>query len=291
MGELSRAAWWSSLRPKTLVAGLVPVLVGSALAARAGRFRVEALLLAGLGALAIQLIVNLHNELADARRGADAEDRVGPRRGLQSGMISARALKRAIAALLVFAVATGALLTWLAGPPILGIGVASLIAAFLYTGGPYPLAYLGIADVFVLAFFGWAAVLGTVFAHGAPIDLDAFLVATAMGLLSTAILVVNNLRDRHTDARVNKRTLAVRFGAGFARFEYVACLGLAFACLGAVALRGAVGLALAAPLLAPAFLLARRVLAEDGPALNLRLEHTARLLAALGVVSAVGVML
>jgi len=222
------AVWGSALRPKTLVASLSPVAVGSAVAAKAGSFSWTVLVLVLLAALGIQAVVNLHNDLADARRGADGPDRLGPPRASQMGWLTPRQIVTGILVALGVVVVCGGLLVWLAGWPLLALGLASILCAFLYTGGPLPLAYVGVADLFVVGFFGVGAVVGTVFAHGATLPAGIWWLGLAVGFAANTLLVVNNLRDRKSDARAGKKTTAVRFGVQFARVQYVFCWVLAY---------------------------------------------------------------
>lgn len=221
-------AWWLAARPKTLAAGLVPVLVGTAVAHQSGGVVVLAALACAVGSILIQIGTNLANDYFDAKKGADTDDRLGPERAVQKGWISPRAMAVGTAITLTLAFGVGLYLIHLGGWPIAAIGVASLICAIAYTGGPFPLAYLGLGDVFVFIFFGLAAVVGTTWVQTHTAPPSAWIAGAATGLLATAILVVNNLRDRHTDAIANKRTLAVRWGAKAARIEHAVLISGAF---------------------------------------------------------------
>ncbi|HHH30993.1 MAG TPA: 1,4-dihydroxy-2-naphthoate polyprenyltransferase, partial [Polyangiaceae bacterium] len=276
-------AWVQAIRPATLTAALGPVAVGTGLAIADGAFDASVALAALLGATFIQIGTNLYNDYADFMKGADTDERLGPARAVQRGWLGPRAVK--VGALLAFAVASlfGAYLIHVAGWPILVIGVLSLVSGVLYTGGPAPLAYTGLGDLFVLAFFGLAAVGGTYYAQAKTIVPEALAGGVAVGLLATAILVVNNLRDRHTDHKAGKRTLVVRFGEAFGRREYVGCIVGAYVTAGVVTvatvLRGEPSWGWLAPLLSMplAVVETRRVMAADGAALNPRLGGTARL--------------
>lgn len=289
-------AWVQAIRPATLTAALGPVAVGSALAAADGAFEPIVALAALLGAIFIQIGTNLYNDYADYVKGADTDERLGPPRAVQRGWLEPKAVRAA--AFLAFGVASmfGVYLILHAGWPILLIGVLSLISGVIYTGGPAPLAYTGLGDLFVLLFFGLAAVCGTYYAQALTLSPQAVAGAFAVGLLATAILVVNNLRDRHTDAKAGKRTLVVRFGEAFGRGEYLLCVGGAYAIPIGVfvvktALEGSPPWGWLAPELSLplAVVEARRVMAADGAALNPRLGGTARvglvysLLLALGL--------
>jgi 1,4-dihydroxy-2-naphthoate octaprenyltransferase len=257
-------------RPRTLAASVAPVLVGTAVAAQVGGLRPLPALLALLSSLAIQIGTNLANDYSDFKRGADAE-RVGPQRVTQSGLVQPATVKRG--AFIAFGVAMllGVALAALSGWPIVAIGVFSIAAGWLYTGGPWPLGYHGLGDLFVFLFFGLVATCGTVYAEALAVPRQAWLAGAAMGALSTAILVVNNLRDRETDAKVGKNTLAVKLGPSLTRVEYAALLALAFALPW--------WLGRPWPLLALPFAVQplRKVLRSEGAALNPALGETARL--------------
>jgi 1,4-dihydroxy-2-naphthoate octaprenyltransferase len=217
-------------RPKTLAAGLVPVVVGTALA---GAWTPIHSLRAGaclLGALLIQIGTNFANDAFDALKGADTPLRLGPARAVASGLISARAMLIATALILTLALGVCLYLSWIGGWPILILGLISLLCAIIYTGGPYPLAYIGLGDVFVFLFFGLFAVLGSYWIQVAPlthhkITVLCVLVAETVGLQATGIIAVNNLRDIPTDTIAGKRTLAVRLGDRHARI-YICVLHL-----------------------------------------------------------------
>lgn len=212
--------WILAARPKTLPAAAAPVLVGSALAWRAGGFRLFPAVAALVGALLIQIATNLANDYFDFVKGADTSDRVGPVRVTQAGLLSPRAVLGGLCVVLLLALLVGAYLVWIAGAPIVWIGLASLACAVAYTGGPFPLAYLGLGDLFVVVFFGLVAVGGTVFVQLLSLPPGTLWAGAGVGAVSTAILVVNNLRDIGTDARAGKRTLAVRLGVTGTRVEY-----------------------------------------------------------------------
>lgn len=177
-----------------------------------------------LGALLIQIGTNLSNDYFDFVKGADTEERLGPARATQAGWIRPEIILRS--SLLVFAAAViiGIFLVLRGGWPIVLIGIASVICGILYTGGPYPLAYLGLGEVFVVIFFGPVATLGTYYVQALEFSKEVFIAGLAPGLLSTALIAVNNLRDIPTDIKARKRTLAVRFGYRFARIEYTLCI-------------------------------------------------------------------
>ena len=204
--------WLAAARPKTLVAGLVPVLVGSAAAYHSGSVSFTVFISALLGALLIQVGTNYVNDAADFLRGADTSARIGPPRMAQLGLITPKQLYRGAAFCFILATLFGVLLTVHAGWPVLAIGVFSILAAISYTAGPMPLAYYGLGDLFVLIFFGWVAVCGTYFAHGNHISLETYILGGAVGFHAVALIAVNNIRDISTDISAGKRTVAVRIG-------------------------------------------------------------------------------
>ena len=213
--------WMAAIRPATLTASIVPVAVGGSLAWSHGHQQIDALFAALLGALFIQIATNLHNDYEDFVRGADTEERLGQARVTQKGWMTGRTvLMGAILAVLV-AIGCAAYLTVIAGYPIVLIAIFSLISGFAYTGGPKPLGYMGLGDVFVFLFFGVVAVCGTYYAMSLTFHLTILLASIPVGLLASAILVVNNLRDRVTDIKVGKRTVVVRFGEKFGRNQYL----------------------------------------------------------------------
>jgi 1,4-dihydroxy-2-naphthoate octaprenyltransferase len=217
-------AWILASRPKTLTAAAAPVLAGTGLAAHHGTASALPAAAALVGALLIQIATNLANDYFDFVRGGDTHERVGPLRVTQAGILSPGTVKRGTMVTLLAALLVGVYLSWVGGWPVVVIGLASMACAVLYTGGPYPLAYHGLGDVFVFLFFGLVAVGGTYWVQGHALPPDVWLVGSASGAMVTAILVVNNLRDIDTDARAGKRTLAVRLGASGTKAEYVILL-------------------------------------------------------------------
>jgi len=216
---------WLAARPRTLAAALAPVLMGSALAFRDGRFHTRAALAAAAGALLIQIGTNFANDFFDHRKGADAE-RLGPERLTSAGRVSPAWMRRAFLLAFVLALLPGAYLIARGGWPIAGIGLGGIAAGIAYTAGRNALAYLGLGELFVFLFFGPIAVAGTYYVQALEWSPAAWIAGIAPGLLSTALLCVNNLRDRESDARVGKRTLAVRLGRRFAKAEIVLALVL-----------------------------------------------------------------
>jgi len=273
------ATWLIAARPKTLCASVVPVLVGTALVPRVDWLLFGCTL---LSAVCIQVGTNYVNDALDFKRGADTAARLGPLRVTQAGLLSAAAVMRGAYVCFASAVALGVPLVVRGGWPIVIIGLASVTAAYLYTGGPYPLAYHGLGELFVLIFFGVVAVCGTVYVQTLAFDAASTIAGIAVGLLSVAILSINNLRDVDNDRLSNKKTLIVRLGATFGRIEIALAALLPFAC--AIVLRRYVPL-LALPL---ALLLIVRVNRSEGTALNRCLAIAGALEWAFGILFVIG---
>ncbi len=270
------------------------MLVGSALAAHDGGFRWDAFAVAMFAALAIQVGVNYANDVADAARGADTAARIGPTRAVAGGLLTPRQMWQGVAVAFGLAALAGLYLAWIAGWVVIAIGVASLVAALGYTNGPVPYGYYGLGEVFVFAFFGLVATVGTRYVHDQTAPADAWLLAVPVGFLITAILVANNVRDLPTDAAAGKRTLAVLLGRTASRTLYTALVVGAFDLVLGYAVVGwtpgwtALGL-LAAPLAVP--LLRTIWIEETGPPLIGVLVGTARLQLAFGALVALGALL
>jgi 1,4-dihydroxy-2-naphthoate octaprenyltransferase len=288
--------WFMAARPRTLPAAIAPVLVGTAAAVwEAGNLpRVGGFLAALVGSVFIQIGTNLANDYSDARRGADTADRLGPVRVTASGLVTPRRVLAATWVAFAVAVACGIYLAFLAGPVILAVGALSIAAGVLYTGGPRPYGYAGLGEVFVFLFFGLVAVNGSYYVQLERIDLLPFGLSLAVGALSTAILVVNNVRDLETDRRAGKRTLAVRLGRERTRRLYVLLVDGAYVLLVLTLIAnggpwwGLLGL-LSAPLLArPTGAVLTRT---DGPALNGALAGTGALLAAFSLLLSAGLLI
>lgn len=221
--------WLSAARPATLWAAVAPVLVGSALAVADGVYRWDAFLVILVAAVAIQIGVNFANDAADAARGADSVERIGPQRAVAAGLISSRRMLLGAAAAFGVATVCGAYLIYLGGPWILVIGIASILAALGYTNGPVPYGYIGLGEVFVFIFFGLAATVGTRFVYDRTAPGAAWVAGAVMGFLAVAILIANNWRDIDSDRAAGKRTLAVRMGRTATRALFVTILLLPFA--------------------------------------------------------------
>ncbi len=288
--------WIAGARPATLPAAIVPVLVGTAVGATAAQVRIAPFIAALAAAILIQVGTNYFNDYADFRAGADTPARLGPRRLASSGLATPRAVL--LAALIAFGGAglIGVYLVMVGGWPILVIGMLSIVCGFAYTGGPWPLAYVGLGDLFVFVFFGVVAVLGSAYLQSDDLTSGAILASLPVGCLVTAILVVNNLRDIETDRAAGKRTLAVRLGAGVARAQYVALVAAAYALVLGMWLANATGSSLYwLPLLTLplALLVLRAVLAHDATAasLNAALKRTGMLHLSFGVLLALALLL
>jgi 1,4-dihydroxy-2-naphthoate octaprenyltransferase len=300
-----RRAWLMAARPQTLPAGVAPVVLGVGLAVADGVFAPLPALAALVGALLIQVGTNLANDYYDAVNGADTGDSEGFTRVTAGGLIEPARVRRATVLAFGLAVLVGTYLVFVGGTLTVVIGLSSIAAGVLYTGGPYPYGYYGLGDLFVFVFFGLVAVTGTYYVQavstvaagplppGVPagtVTVDGLLAGVAVGALATGILVVNNIRDRETDSEAGKRTLAVVLGDRLSRVEYVGLLALAYAVPPVFWARG-YGPAVLAPqtTLPLAALTARTVLSRTGgDALNPALERTGQLLALYAVLFAAG---
>lgn len=296
LGELR--LWWQAARPATLPAALSPVIVGTAagLAGPGGEagLRLLPFLAALLGSILIQVGTNFANDYSDFHRGADTHERLGPTRVTQAGLLTPIQVARAIAVTFAAAVLVGAYLVWVGGWPIVGIGVASILCALAYTGGPWPYGYHGLGDVFVFIFFGLVAVGGSAYLQTGGVSTLALIAAVPIGLLITNILVVNNLRDLPTDRAAGKRTLAVRIGDQATRWQYALFVVIAYAVPVVLLATGIVGVWVLLPWLTiPLAVGAVRTIAGglDGRELNPMLGRSGKLQLLYGVLFAVGLVL
>lgn len=295
MGEVtpgSVRAWLLAARPATLTAAFAPVAVGTACALRVDGFLWDAALGALLGAFLIQIATNLANDLFDFQKGADDEDRLGPTRVAQAGLLSVAQLRMGIAMTIALALGVGVYLTWVAGPWVVAIGLSSILAGLAYTGGPFPLAYNGLGDLFVMVFFGFVAVCGTSFVQTGYVPVLAWLASVPIGALATAILVVNNVRDFEGDRRAEKHTLVVRFGRDNGVREYVLLLLASYGTPVALWLLGWTTAWVLLPFATVPWgvRLARSVAHDRGVALNPTLVGTAKLLSVFGLLFAIGMV-
>ena len=285
--------WILAARPKTLPAAFAPVLVGTAVAWVAGGFRAGPATAAALGALLLQIGSNLANDVFDFERGADREGRTGPLRVTQAGLLTPSQVRAGMAIVFGLALLVGIYLTIEAGWPVIVIVLAAIAAAIAYTGGPFPLGYNGLGELFVMIFFGFAAVCGTAFVQATYVPAAAWPAGFAAGCLATAILVVNNVRDIDQDRESGKRTLPVRFGRPWGVAEFVVLLALAYLVplLLVLTNRAALSLLLvlfSAPLALP---LVRSLRRERGVVLNRTLAGTARLFLVWSVLYSAGLLL
>jgi 1,4-dihydroxy-2-naphthoate octaprenyltransferase len=278
---VNAVAWLIAARPKTLSASVVPVLVGTALA---HSVHWPTFFCALGGAVFIQIGTNLVNDALDFKRGADTADRLGPTRVTQAGLLSADAVMRGAYVCFFLAALCGIPLVIRAGWPLLVIGLASIAAAYAYTGGPYPLSYHGLGELFVLIFFGLVAVGGSYYVQRLRFGVTPLVTGFAVGCLAVALLAINNLRDIGNDRASNKRTLAVRFGETFGRLEIAACVLIPFFAVIPITLYPLAALPLA-------LLLLRCVLRAKGAELNRCLAMAGGLQWLFGILFVIGALL
>jgi 1,4-dihydroxy-2-naphthoate octaprenyltransferase len=286
--------WLMAARPRTLPAAVAPVLVGTALAGYLHVFHPLRFVAAMLGAVFIQVGTNLSNDYSDARRGADAEDRLGPVRVTAGGLVPPRQVLIATYVTFGLAVLAGVYLIVVAGWQLLLVGAASILAGVAYTGGPKPYGYEGLGEVFVFLFFGIVAVAGSYFVQVRHLDWEAFALAVPVGLLAAAILVVNNVRDIDSDRRADKRTLAVRLGRERARTLFAVVVYLAYALAPVTWLFGPVTAWVLLPWLTlPLAIRVVRLVRNhaDGPTLNQALAQTGMLQLAFCILLSAGLLL
>jgi 1,4-dihydroxy-2-naphthoate octaprenyltransferase len=224
MPHPSLKIWFHAARPKTLPAGVSPVLIGTAMAYADGYFHPGIFAAIVFAVLMIQIGTNYANDYYDFIKGADTEKRLGPVRATQAGLVSAAAMKRAFILTFGLALAAGLYLVSKGGIPIILIGLASILCGVLYTAGPLPLGYVGLGDLFVLLFFGPVAVGGTYYLLAGQVNSSVILAGISPGLISAALLAINNIRDYETDKIAGKKTLVVRLGVGFGIVEYCSCI-------------------------------------------------------------------
>lgn len=275
----SLQSWLLAIRPKTLPAAVGPVLVGSGVALGDGKFSLLPAVACLLGAMMLQIGVNLANDYFDYKNNIDSEERLGPVRVTQSGLIAPSAVKMGMIISLALASLVFLYLAFVGGPVIIVIGIASVLAALGYSGGPFPLASNGLGELFVFIFFGLVAVGGTYFIQAGQLSWLATAAAVPPGLLITAIMVVNNLRDIDTDRKAGKRSLAVILGRSRTIIEYKLLLVVSYFVPVALYMAGQCGAVVLLPLLTlPMGMgLAKRITSEAGRGLNEMLAATARL--------------
>lgn len=277
--------WILAARLRTLPAAIAPVLLGWAICSDKQTLPA---LMALLGAVLIQIATNFANDYFDFINGADTEERVGPTRATQAGLITPKTMKWAFILTFALTLPIIAFLAIRGGMVIIAIGIASIISGILYTGGPKPLGYMGLGDVFVLVFFGPIAVGGTEYVQSLEWSSEASIIGLASGLISTAILVVNNLRDKETDSKVGKNTLAVRFGEQFARWEYTLCLLIPAGIAIYYAFQNKIWVLLSLLAFIPAIKSMRSMWTESGRALDPNLGQTAKVLILFSIFFSIG---
>lgn len=283
--------WLMAIRPKTLPAAIVPVVIGTAMAYGDGKHHFLSAALCLFCALMIQIGTNLSNDYFDFKNGIDNAKRIGPTRITQAGFVKPSSVKTAFILVFLSAVLSAFYLVLRGGLPIVIIGILSIASGILYTAGPKPLGYIGMGELFVLIFFGPVPVAGTYYAQSLEWNTSAVLIGLACGFLSVSMLAVNNYRDIQTDKETGKCTLAVLFGERFARYEYI--FSIAAACLIPVLIywryRVHPGILLCILLVLPAIPNIKKILSKaDGPALNSVLADTGKLMLIYGVVFSLG---
>lgn len=293
MNILNLKIWADAARPKTLAAAFVPVLIGAALAAHDRSLNWTATAVALVCAFLIQIGTNFANDYFDFVKGADTDARIGFERATAQGIISAHAMKTAAIITMSLAFILGLYLVWHAGWVILGLGVASLVCGILYTGGPFPLGYNGLGDLFVFLFFGVVAVMGTYYINALTWSAASFWASLVAGALSVNILVVNNLRDVEQDRPAGKRTLGVLLGEDALRWEYLLMMILALAIPPHFHFRLDFSLGIFLPWLSVPFawILMRKIWIEDDKRrLNNALVHTAQFMMLYGILFSIGIL-
>jgi len=283
-------AWIAAARPKTLPAAIAPVLVGTAEASRSGSVEAWPVFICLSFALLVQIATNLANDYFDFARGADTSQRLGPERQVASGKIAPKTMLRAAIALFLLAFVVGLSMVSYRGSEMLVVGISAIVFGYAYTGGPYPLAYHGLGDVFVVGFFGWVATMGTYYVIAGELSLEVFLLGLPLGLLANNILVVNNYRDKETDEAAGKKTLVVRWGRDFARSQYAWQLATAYLSLSVyVGITQSFWPCLAFATIPMGTKLIVELRKTQGTALNGLLARSAKLLLAFSALLALGI--
>jgi 1,4-dihydroxy-2-naphthoate polyprenyltransferase len=271
-------AWMLAIRPRTLPAAAAGVVMGAAMSWRDGYFRLDAVLVCLFTALFLQIGSNLANDVFDFERGTDTAERLGPTRVTQAGTLSARQVKIGMTVVFGLAALLGLYLAWLGGWVIIVLGIAAIVSAIAYTGGPFPIGYYGLGDVFVFIFFGLASVAGTYYIQAGFVTPAVWWMTIPPGLIITAILVVNNLRDIDNDRKAGKHTMAVRLGERGTKIQYMICMVIAYLILIPVAWGGMIAWsALLAWLSLPIAMQATKVvMTQKGRPLNMALAKTSQ---------------
>lgn len=286
--------WLSASRPKTLAAALVPVLTGAAIAWNDQFFRMDTTFVALFCAFLIQIGTNFANDYFDFMKGADTDERLGFERATASGLIEPHTMRNATVAAMIIAFLAGLYLVWIGGWVVLAIGLLSLLFGLLYTGGPYPLGYNGLGDLFVFIFFGFVAVMGTYYVNALECSVVSAWASVPVGALCVNILVVNNLRDIDQDRLAGKRTIGVLFGEKILKYEYSGMLTLSFLSLPAIHLFTDISywIYLPLPSLYPAIKLNQTIWTNtDKRLLNKTLGKTAQLMVLFGLFLSAGFIL
>ncbi len=286
-------SWILASRPKTLLAAIVPVLIGSVLAVNVGKYHLAASIIALICSIFIQIGTNFVNDLYDFLAGSDSKNRLGPQRALSSGLITVTEMKWAIFITFFTTLLLGMYLVYLAGWVIFLVGILSIFAGIAYTAGPYPLAYNGLGDIFVFIFFGFVGTVGTYFVQALEINSFVVWASIPVGALITNILVVNNYRDVDEDKMHGKNTLAVKFGRKFTRLQYLSFMILSYAILIIVYFTYKQSYYIFLPLLSfpLAVKLIKMIYTLQGTELNKTLELTAKLSAIYGLLFAIGILI
>lgn len=286
-------AWILASRPKTLTAAIAPVIAGSAVAFSVGGFRLVPALAALFAAIMIQIATNFYNDVVDFERGTDTSERLGPIRVTQAGLLQPSQVRMGVTMTLGVAGIAGIYLYFEAGWPVLLLGLASIMAGIAYTGGPIPLARIGLGDLFTMVFFGFVAVVGTVYVQALSVPISTWLVGLALGSTITALLVVNNIRDIATDKKAGRRTIPVVWGKRAGLLEYILMLIVAYI---APILMTAFGIS--SPLvnlcllsLPMAFWLVSFIAKTEGKQLNLALERTGQLVLIHSLLLSIGLLI
>ena len=286
-------SWLLASRPKTLLAAVVPVMVGSALAISMNKFFVLYSIVALLCSILIQIGTNFTNDLYDYLKGSDTTKRKGPRRVLASELISVSEMRTAIILVFGLTFLLGLYLVYSVGSLILWVGIFSIFAGIIYTAGPYPLAYNGLGDIFVFIFFGIVGTMGTFYLHTQEISILALIVSIPVGALITNILIVNNYRDIQEDRNANKKTLAVLLGKEFSRWQFIFLIIISYLASFVLYFNFAFNLWIFLPFatIPIAVVLVKMIYTLNGEELNKTLELTAKFAGLFGLLLSVGLLI
>ena len=284
--------WGLAVRLRTLPAAAAGVVTGSALAWHAGFFRPDAALVCLFTALLLQIGSNLANDVFDFERGTDTAERLGPVRVTQAGLLTPSQVKLGMFVVFALAALLGLYLAWLGGWPIIIVGLAAILSAIAYTGGPFPLGYHGFGDLFVFLFFGLASVTGTYYVQAGSVSAAAWWMGIPPGLIITAILVVNNVRDLVNDRKAGKHTLAVLLGEQASKMEYLICMVVAYLVIPLAAWLGVIPwLSMMTWLSLPlAIRTARIVFTQEGRPLNAALAGTGQVALLFSILFWIGLL-